>query len=127
MTVLKELRGELADTIGQAVPDLTTYDHAPGRINLPALVVLAGSPYIEAGETFGEKTVRFGALLLTHPTLNDAETDALDAQIETAQHALDAAGWRVELVAQPTIQELNGSEIYATEIHVASLVTFPTD
>jgi hypothetical protein len=121
--VLKALRGELVDT----VTGITTYDHVPARVNLPAAFVLPGQPYIEAGETFGEKTVRFGLVLLTHPTLNQIETDDLDALIETTQHALDAAGWRVESVQQPAIQDLNGSDVLATEITVAALATFPTD
>lgn len=122
MSTLKDLRGELADT----VTGITTYDHVPARVNLPCALVVPGAPYITAGETFGEKLVRFGLVLLTHPSINSDETDALDGLIETTQHALDAAGWRVEQVQQPAIQDLNGAEILATEIIVATLATFPT-
>lgn len=122
MSTLKDLRGELADTVA----GITTYDHVPGRVNLPCAVVVPGAPYITPGETFGEKLVRFGLVLLTHPAINGDETDALDELIESTQHALDAAGWRVEQVQQPNNTDLNGADILATEIVVATLATFPT-
>lgn len=122
MTVLKALRGELADT----VTGVTTYDHVPGRINLPAAVVVPGQPYIEPGETFGQKAVRFDLVLLTHPATNEDETDQLDELIESTQHALDAGGWRVERVEMPATQEYNGGEVLATGITVVTLATFPT-
>lgn len=119
-SALKELRGEVAD----AVTGTTTYDHVPGRPLVPCAFVLPGSPYIEAGETFGESLVRFELVLLTHPSLNSVETDALDLLIEKSCAELIAAGWPVELVSQPRIQEINGGEVLATGINVAALVTF---
>lgn len=117
---LKQLRTELADTI----TGLTVYDHVPARAQLPCAFVLPGAPYIEQGQTFGSRLVRFGVLLLAHPSLNQNETDQLDRQIEQAQHDLDAAGWTVESVQQPTIRELNGQDVLATEINVATQATF---
>ncbi|OIU84613.1 hypothetical protein [Microbacterium sp. AR7-10] len=120
MTVLKDLRTGLAE----AITAVTTYDHVPGRVLLPAAFVLAGSPYIEQGETFGDRLIRFQIVVCTHPSLNEIETDSLDQIIESASEDLAKKGWAVESVQQPAIQELNGAEVFATEINVAALVTF---
>lgn len=118
--VLKQLRGEIADT----VTGITTYDHVPARAVLPCAWVLPGSPYIEQGQTFGERLVRFQLVLATHPGANAAETEALDALIEQCQAELEADGWQVVTVAQPNIQDLNGAEVLVTEITVATAATF---
>lgn len=118
-TALKELRGEIAD----ALTGITTYDHVPARPNLPCAFVLPGSPYIEDGETFGESLVRFELVVLTHPSLNSAETDALDQDILRFRRELHAAGWTPETVTQPRIEDANGAEVLATGITVAALAT----
>jgi len=118
---LKQLRGEIAD----AVTGITTYDHVPDRPALPCAFVLPGSPYIEGGETFGESYVRFELVVLTHPTLNSQETDALDRRILQFRRELHEAGWSTETVTQPRIEDAaNGAEVLATGITVAALVTF---
>ena len=117
---LRELRTELVET----VTGVTTYDHVPARAVTPAAFIVPGSPYITAGQTFGIRTVRFGLVLLTTPSMNRYETDALDQQIEKIQHDLESAGWLVESVNAPEIQDLNGAEILATTINVATDATF---
>lgn len=121
MSVLGDLRRELVDT----VEGLTTYDHVPAAVQLPAVFVMAGSPYIEAGQTFGSRHVRLQLVLLTHPASNSAETDWLDEQIEAVQKRLTDEGWTVESVAQPQLQDLSGSDVLATSINVGTDVTFP--
>lgn len=118
--VLKQIRSELA---GQ-LTDLTAYDHVPAKALLPSGFVLPGSPYVQAGETFGERLVTLGVVLVTSPSLNSIETDALDLMIERAWTDLEAAGWQVVGVDQPTSQDLNGVEVFATEITVTASVTF---
>ena len=118
---LKALRGELIDTITQ----LTTYDHVPARVNLPCAFIMAGSPYIAAGDTFGERQIRFGVVILTAPSLNSIETDELDAWIEDIQAALEGAGWLVESTDQPRIESLGEQQdVLATTINVATYATF---
>lgn len=119
-SALKELRVDLVN----AVTGITTYTHVPGRANVPCAFVLAGSPYIEGGETFAESLVRFELVLLTQPSLNGPQTDDLDLLILKSSAELAAAGWRVESVSQPRIEEINGGEVLATGINVAALVTF---
>lgn len=117
---LKQIRSELA---GQ-LTGINAYDHVPARALLPAGFVLPGSPYIQAGETFGERLVTLGVVLVTSPSLNSIETDALDLLIESTWADLEAAGWQVVSVEQPGIQDLNGAEVFATEITVTASVTF---
>lgn len=120
MSVLGDLRRELADDVAGDPVELTTYDHVPARVQLPAAFVMAGAPYIEAGDTFGSSTVRFDVALLTQPSLSADETDQLDERIEAVQRRLQDAGWRVERVEQPQLQDLNGAEVLATQIAVAA-------
>jgi len=122
MTQLTDLRKELADSLS-GLP-LNTYTHIPGRLALPAAFVMAGSPYIEQGQTFGEKLVRFQVVLATQTGDNQSETSALDELIEAAQAALEVDEWVVELVSAPYAQSSNNAEFLATEITVTTLVTF---
>ncbi|AVR56157.1 tail terminator [Microbacterium phage Naby] len=117
---LVELRGELADVIAGPMPaDLTVYDHVPARVQLPAAFVMAGQPYLEAGQSFGSSIVRYGVVLLTQPSLNADETDQLDRQLMRIQRRLLAAGYVVERIDRPEIQDLNGAEVLATALNVA--------
>ncbi len=126
MSVLGDLRRELADTVAGDPVALTTYDHVPGRVQLPAAFVMAGAPYVEQGLTFGSSRVRFAVVLLSQKGLNSDETDQLDERIESVQGRLLDAGYVIERVEQPQIQDLSGSEVLATELSVvADGVTFP--
>ncbi|QBI97320.1 tail terminator [Microbacterium phage TimoTea] len=126
MSVLGDLRRELADDVAGSPVELTTYDHVPARVQLPAAFVVAGAPYVEADQTFGSSIVRFGVVLLTQPSMNADETDQLDERIESVQRRLLSAGWLVERIERPEIQDLNGAEVLATALNVAAGgVTFP--
>jgi len=126
MSVLGDLRRELADDVAGSPVELTTYDHVPARAQLPAAFVMAGAPYVEADQTFGSSIVRFGVVLLTQPSMNADETDQLDERIESVQRRLLSAGWLVERIERPEIQDLNGAEVLATALSVAATgVTFP--
>ncbi|URM86191.1 tail terminator [Microbacterium phage Loca] len=126
MSVLGDLRRELADDVAGSPVELTTYDHVPARVQLPAAFVMAGAPYVEADQAFGSSIVRFGVVLLTQPSMNADETDQLDERIETVQRRLLSAGWLVERIERPEIQDLNGAEVLATALSVAAGgVTFP--
>ncbi|AXC38248.1 minor tail protein [Microbacterium phage PoRanda] len=126
MSTLGDLRRELADDVAGSPVELTTYDHVPARVQLPAAFVMAGAPYVEADQTFGSSIVRFGVVLLTQPSMNADETDQLDERIESVQRRLLSAGWLVERIERPEIQDLNGAEVLATALSVAAGgVTFP--
>ncbi|RZU66752.1 hypothetical protein EV379_3118 [Microterricola gilva] len=116
------LREDLVDSL--AGLDLNTYTHIPGRMALPGAFVMAGSPYIEQGQTFGERTVRFEVVLCTQQGDNASETPALDELIEGAQARLEAAGWQVEQISQPYTQSFNNAQGLVTAITVTTDVTF---
>lgn len=122
MTLLSTLRTELVAPLGEL--GINTYTHLPGRMALPGAAVMAGSPYIEQGDTFGSKTVRFSVVLAIPTGTNQAETEALDDLIEAAQAALEADGWLVESVAQPFSMSFNNTEGLVTQITVTTPVTF---
>ena len=121
MTLL-QMRQELADAM--ATLQLTTYTHIPGRLDLPGAFVAAGNPYIEQGQTFGERLVRFQVVVATQTGDNASETTALDELIEGAQAALEAAGWLVEQVDQPFVQDFNNAQALVTVITVSAYETF---
>ena len=125
MTTLGDLRRELADHVAGEPVELTTYDHVPGRVQLPAAFVMAGAPYVEQGQTFGSSTVRYQAVLLTHPSLNSETTDQLDELLHSVTTRLAVAGWLIELIEQPKILDLSGSDVLAVSINVAAVASFP--
>lgn len=118
---LQTIREELVTAL--AGLGVTTYDHVPARAALPSVFIMPGSPYIEHGLTFDTKRVRFGAVLLTAPSLNQHETRQLDARIEQTLHDLTADDWTVERVEQPRIEDLSDTEVLATTIQVATDAT----
>lgn len=125
MTVLGDLRRELADVVAGDPVELTTYDHVPGRVQLPAAFIMAGRPYVEQGQTFDSSNVRFQAVLLTHPSLNSETTDKLDELIENVSRRLTIDGWQIEQIEQPKILDLSGSDVLAVAINVAAVASFP--
>lgn len=125
MTTLGDLRRELADHVAGEPVELTTYDHVPGRVQLPAAFIMAGAPYVEHGQTFDSSTVRFQAVLLTHPSLNSETTDQLDELIENVSRRLTIEGWLIEQIQQPKILDLSGSDVLAVAINVAAVASFP--
>lgn len=122
MSTLGTLRQELVDSL--AGLDLNLYTHIPGRMALPGAFVMAGSPYIEQGQTFGERTVRYEVIVCTQQGDNASETSELDELIEAAQAALEADGWLIELVSQPYGMAFNNAQGLVTSITVTSSVTF---
>lgn len=122
MSRLLELRQEIAGAI--APLNLTVYPHIPGRMDLPGAFVAAGNPYIEQGQTFAERLVRFEVVIASQTGDNLSETEALDDLIESAQALLDAAGWTVEEVSQPYIQDFNNASALVTTFTVSAFETF---
>lgn len=121
MSGLGDLRTAVADAL--APLGLNTYTHLPGRAALPCAMVIAGSPYIEQGQTFGERLFRFGVLVASQTGENNSETSALDELIEAAVAALESDGWLVEQVAQPFLQEFNNAQALGTLITVSAFGT----
>lgn len=118
MTTLATLRREII----AVVTGLTTYDHVPGRVTLPCAFIVPGDPYISGGQTIGARRIKFGLVILTAPGLNQTQTAALDTIITRAVTELEADGWVVTEVRQPTIETFNQTETLATEISIVAEV-----
>lgn len=117
---LKELRTELASALEPM--ELNLYEYLPGRAALPSAVVLSGSPYIESGQTFGERLIRFEVWLSVQKGSNDAETDQGDNFLEEAISLLENEGWVIEYVGQPTDWTVNNGQAYTFPIIVTTAV-----
>jgi len=121
MSTLGDLRSEIADALSSM--NLNIYTHLSGRAALPSGMVLAGSPYLESGQTFGEHLVRFEVWLSAQKGDNNSETDQADELLETAMGLLQADGWVVEQISQPFDFEINNGHAFTTSITVTSSVT----
>jgi len=122
MGKLLDLRKELADAVSTL--DLTTYTHIPGAMSLPGAFVMAGNPYMEQGQTFGETLIRFELAIATQTGDNLSETEALDSLIESAIELLDSAGWDIEQVSQPFMQDFSNASALVTVFTVSASETF---
>lgn len=120
LTVLADLRTELTTALEPL--DINTYAYLSGRAALPSAMVLAGSPYIESGEAFGEHLVRFEVWISAQKGDNDSETDQVDQLIEAAMKALQTDGWVVEAVSQPFDFQINNGSAFTTSITVTCTV-----
>lgn len=88
----------------QAVAELLTAGgvravaHVPSKPTPPLAMVVPGSPYLSAAETFGgSKALRLDVwLVIGTATGNAALTDALDAEIVKALAILEADEWLIE-------------------------------
>lgn len=119
MSTLGDLRQELHDALeASADLDLNLYTHLNARAALPSGMVLAGSPYIESGEVFGEHLVRFEIWLSAQKGDNESETDQADNLLEAGMKALQEDGWTVEAVSQPFEFDINNGKAFTTSITV---------
>lgn len=126
---ISALRRDLADSLVEL--PVTVYAHLPGRAVFPSAVVLAGSPYLEQGLTFGSWTIRLEVWLSASKGDNGSETDTADELIQAAIDAIETYdspltdGWVVETVSQPFSWEINNGQAFTASITVtASGVTF---
>ena len=123
MSQLGDLRQEI--TTALAPMDINLYTHLSGGSALPSGMVLAGSPYMESGQTFGELTVRFEVWLSAMKGDNDSETALADEMLETAMTLLQADGWTIEQISQPFSVDINNGQAFTVSLIVTSPVTFP--
>jgi hypothetical protein len=109
---MNAIRSEVANAIHAALPDVTVYDYEPDLLNLPAIVVSTGSPYIEP-DTACLRTYNLEAtVVLANADERDAPL-ALEQLVESVLDALDgiaAVAWqsvsgvgRADMGGQPVI------------------------
>ncbi|MGC5584149.1 hypothetical protein [Ornithinimicrobium sp. W1665] len=124
MNTLRALREDLQAVLA---PIGTVLDHLPERITPPVAIIAAGSPYVEAGETFGSWSVRFTVVLVASQGTNQTATRQLDHVVAATAVALDQGAWDVERIDQPTMLGHAGTHFLSTTVDVARTVDTITD
>ena len=117
MSTLHDTRQGIIDAVGAV--DAQTFDHVPGRLVPPALVVLPGSPYIEPGDVFGTFLVRHTVSVVMGQGANETITESTDNLIEAVLKALVAENVSIDSVSTFYIYESNGGQYLAADITVS--------
>lgn len=107
----------ISDTLSLA--GIKVYDHVPARLQPPAAVLIAGSPYLVPGERFGTFKVAWNISLIAGTAPNDQATDALDSLIEDAVVAVVNAGYDLEQVSEFGVFPSNNAEYPAVGMTIA--------
>ena len=81
LTGIRDLRVELADAVGEVIQTETYW---PEAFSPPGALIKAGTPFIEAGETFREVKVRFQIWILT-----DDDEEQLEDKVVAVVGRLD--------------------------------------
>lgn len=123
MTVLTELRTELAGMLADAGMDVSEY--VPEAVNPPLAIVTMGEPWIQ--EVFDVKTfnhdykVNMKVRLVAGQEDNEAVTAELDDLVETFLVALRGA-WEAE-VSMPFRYDVNSNFYLATDATISTSIT----
>jgi hypothetical protein len=121
VSILGNLRADIADVLVTET-DYPASSFIPGRIVPPLYLVSAGSPYVEAGNTYGTFKVRLNIDVISATAANDVSTDALDLMVEDALVTLVNAGCGIENVQQPFQLDTNNAQYLSTTITVNKTV-----
>ena len=89
----------------------------PSNVGPDVVVIEAGSPYVEAGETFTEQTVRYEVVCIGPSVDREDAEENLDQLISNVIVALKENNCLIEVVSQP------GDLPYGTAIYLAATVT----
>lgn len=97
-------------------------DHVPEKVVPPLVLLRAGSPMLEEGETLSntEMVFRLGLLVLIKDKPNAEATADLETTIEKVVYNL--GDWTLEDVGQPFFAEHNGSRYPAVEISISKAI-----
>lgn len=117
--MLKEVRAEVGDLLTAA--GLEAHHFEPERLAPPLVVVTAGSPYVETGETFTDNTMRLDLILIPQKGSNEKEQDDVDDMIEQTLAALP--DWHLESVSEPYVPQAGTAEYLAVKVTVTASVT----
>lgn len=93
-----------------------TFEYLPARITPPMAFLVAGSPWIEDGATFGGFTVRYQVTLVVGQASNEVATANLDALTARAIVALDNAGLPLERADEPNMLAVNNANYMAVNL-----------
>lgn len=121
MNTLRALRGGLQEVLERA--GSSVLDFLPERIVPPIALIASGSPYVEAGSSFGSFNVRFTVVLVCPTGTNETSTQELDSLVTATVVALHDSPWGLERVDQPSMLAHGGTNFLSTTIDVTQTVT----
>jgi hypothetical protein len=107
------IRTDVADALAAAMSDWTVYDYEPTVINVPALVVLPGEPYMTPDTACLVKW-NIEVVALIAPTDDRGAPAALEDAVERVIAALDG---------MPTVSWTSASGPVAIEMGAQSLLS----
>lgn len=124
MSVLSDIRADIKATL--TLPGVKVYDHIPGRVNVPAVLLSSGSPLLNEGDTYGTFTAHFKLTLAVSPGDNDRQTDALDDLVGAVIVALDG---KYDVASVSTYYRLgvNNAEYLSADIDITDNITFRSE
>lgn len=122
MNVLMEARQDVADVLGnEGIKAFATDQKSP---NSNVVIVEAGAPYVEAGETYGEHTIRFDLAVIGNINTVANCWDKLDALVSDVVLALIKFDLFVESIEQPGILNWGTKAYVATKVTVTGTINF---
>lgn len=126
MSILGDTRDELADLLtgSEESPGVgfTFLPYVPARFSPPQGVIQPGSPYLEAGDTFGSFRIRLTVSLVVLATNNTTATADLDHAIAEAAVLLLNAKWGIGTASDPYPLAVNNATYLASDIAVSRII-----
>ncbi|MGF6821180.1 hypothetical protein M2317_000066 [Microbacterium sp. ZKA21] len=120
---LAEERKAVADLLNAGGVRAAT--HVPSDPKPPLAMVVPGSPYLAAADTFGgSRTLRLDVWLVAGTATNNAAlTDTLDARIAEAIAILDADEWLLEDVQIDQWEPASGGKFPVAILGIQTTIT----
>lgn len=93
-----------------------------GRFNPPIAVLVPGSPFVDAGDTYGSFMVRHEVIIIVGVGTNEHVVTSLGDYVSKVVTAIGASdGLFLEQVSQPGLYQHGGNEYLSVVVSVAAL------
>ena len=115
MSTLQAAREAVATLIQDEI-EIQAHPFMPSRIVPPAMIVLPGSPYLSAGDTFGSFELRLEVVLVSAAKVNETAANTLDGLIDDTVVGLTNANISVVEVSEPWALASSNAEYLAATI-----------
>lgn len=121
MTGLQTAREAMAGLLEAGIA-AQAHPFMPGRIVPPAVIVLPGSPYLGAGDTFGTFELRLEVVVVAAAKVNETAANTLDGLILDAVVELTNADVSVVEVSEPWALTSSNAEYLAATITTSQTI-----
>lgn len=113
MSALTDEKNVLAGLLTDVVP---TFAYVPARITPPVAIITSGSPYLQAGDTFGSFLVRWSIDLVMPTQAAEMSSEGLDTLIDDVVVLLVNNKYGVDNVSAPYAMETNNATYLAVTV-----------